>query len=191
MREIVLIFAIVFLTSCLDSNKSEQSRTSANSNDQVFKTVDKPESLTIKEVDVFKRFIKILETDNYNVDTTQSIGTLKFTKYVDLEETERIEFKNNQFKSFHAKRKNPIKNMQDNWYPSFYVYEIYFQDSLKAKDFEKELNGFIRNDDIFNEKYYDYILRNNDRLIYVLCKAKIFEEYTFSYQGKLGELINN
>ena len=81
--------------------------------------------------------------------------------------------------------------MQDNWYPSFSVTEICFQDEKVASKTHKEISEIINNRDIFNEKNYDYILKNGNRLIYVSCVAKIFEEYAFSYKNKIEELIKN
>lgn len=81
--------------------------------------------------------------------------------------------------------------MKDNWYPSFSVTEICFQDELTAAENHGKISEMINRRDIFNEKNYDYILQNVNRLIYVSCGAKIFEEYAFSYKDKIEEIIKN
>lgn len=137
------------------------------------------------------RFIKLLEADNYNIDTIVIIDTLSFSKWEKLEVIDRIDIDRHKFNSFYAKRKNPLKHLRDNWYPSFRVYEICLEDSLLAFEFEKKVNEFISHKDIYNEKNYDYVVLNQDRLIYVTCEAKLFQEYAFNYKSKLLELIKN
>ena len=77
----------------------------------------------------------------------------------------------------------------DKWYPAFTVTEICFSDEQTASKRQQEISEIINNLDLFNEKDYDYILKNGNRLIYVSCGAKIFEEYAFSYKDKIEEII--
>lgn len=139
-------------------------------------------------------FIGLLEKDNYNVESQKQLNKLWFksentNKEFEVDKT--ISFPKSQILSIHAKRKNKLERMQDNWYPSFSITEICFQDEKTASKAHKEISEIINNEDIFNEKNYDYILKNGNRLIYVSCGAKIFEEYAFSYKGNIEEIINN
>ncbi|WP_282037319.1 hypothetical protein [Saccharicrinis aurantiacus] len=141
--------------------------------------------------EVFSRFINILITDNYEIKEASEIDTLRFGKYKDLKQIEKLEIYPSQYKSFIAQNRIPIIQSDKKWFPKFYVFEIELENNLKAIKLEDKLNGFIHHDDIFNEKDYDYILRNQDRLIYVLCRTKMFEEYALNYKSRLQEIIRN
>ncbi len=137
---------------------------------------------------------ELLEKDNYKVEIKEQQNDLWFksekgNKEFEVDKT--ISFSKSQCLSFYAKRKNKLERMQDNWYPSFSVIEICFQNEQTASISHKIISEIINNGDIFNEKNYDYILKNGNRLIYVSCGAKIFEEYAFSYKGKIEEIIKN
>ena len=137
---------------------------------------------------------ELLEIDNYKFESKVQQNDLWFKSEKINEEFEvdkTISFPKSQILSIYAKRKNKLERMQDNWYPSFSVTEICFQDEKVASKTHKEISEIINNGDIFNEKNYDYILENGNRLIYVSCGAKIFEEYAFSYKNKIEELIKN
>lgn len=89
-----------------------------------------------------------------------------------------------------AKGKTPLKNMKGNWYPSFNISEICFPDTVSAAEYCSKIEKIINASDIRNEKYYDYIIQNGDRLIYVCAYAKIWEEYAFSYRERIETLIS-
>jgi len=137
---------------------------------------------------------ELLEKDNYKVESKEQQNDLWFKSEKTNEEFDvdkTISFPKFQILSIYAKRKNKLERMQDNWYPSFSVSEICFHDDKVASKAHKEISEIINNGDIINEKNYDYILENGNRLIYVSCGAKIFEEYAFSYKEKIEEIIKN
>lgn len=137
---------------------------------------------------------ELLEKDNYKIESKEQQNDLWFKSEKTGERFEvnkTISFTKSQILSIYAKRKNKLKQMQGNWYPSFSVTEICFQDEKEASKTHKKISEIINNGDIFNEKNYDYILENGNRLIYVSCGAKIFEKYAFSYKNKIEELIKN
>ena len=135
---------------------------------------------------------ELLEKDNYWVESKEQQNDLWFRSEKadkEFEVDKTMSFPKSQFLSLYAKRKNKLERMEDNWYPSFSVTEICFQDEEAASKTHKEILEIINNGDIFNEKKYDYILRNGNRLIYVSCGAKIFQEYAFSYKSQIEEII--
>ncbi|WP_062060699.1 hypothetical protein [Aquimarina longa] len=135
---------------------------------------------------------KLLEQENYRVEIKEQQNDLWFRSKKNNEKfevDETISFPKSQYLSIYAKRKNKLEQMQDNWYPSFFVTEICFQDESSAAENYRKITQIINRSDIFNEKNYDYIIQNENRLIYVSCRAKIFEEYAFSYQNKIEEII--
>jgi hypothetical protein len=137
---------------------------------------------------------ELLEKDNYSVEIREQQNDLWFKTEKESKEFEvdkTISFPKSQCLSFYVKRKNKLERMKDNWYPSFSVTEICFQDELTAAENHGKISEMINRRDIFNEKNYDYILQNVNRLIYVSCGAKIFEEYAFSYKDKIEEIIKN
>jgi DNA-dependent RNA polymerase auxiliary subunit epsilon len=137
---------------------------------------------------------ELLEKDNYSVEIREQQNDLWFKTEKESKEFEvdkTISFPKSQCLSFYVKRKNKLERMKDNWYPSFSVTEICFQDELTAAENHGKISEMMNRRDIFNEKNYDYILQNGNRLIYVSCGAKIFEEYAFSYKDKIEEIIKN
>ncbi|WP_282144394.1 hypothetical protein [Cellulophaga baltica] len=137
-------------------------------------------------------FKELLEKENYKVEIREQQNNLWFkTEKKNNEVDKTISFSKSQCLSIYAKRKNKLERMKDNWYPSFSVTEICFQDEQTASKNHQEISEIINNRDMFNEKNYDYILKNGNRLIYVSCGAKIFEEYAFSYKDEIKEIVKN
>lgn len=137
---------------------------------------------------------KLLEKDNYKVEINDQRNGLWFRSEKENDEFEidkSISYAESQCLAFYVKRKTKLKGKKDNWYPSFSVTEICFEDEISASKNYQEISNIINNGDFFNDKNYDYILINGHRLIYVSCGAKIFEEYAFSYKGKIEDLIKN
>lgn len=137
---------------------------------------------------------ELLEKENYSVEIREQEYDLLFKTENENNESEvdkTIFFPKSQCLSVYAKRRNKLERMQDNWYPSFSITEICFHDEQTATKSHQEIFEIINNGDLFNEKNYDYILENGNRLIYVSCGAKIFEEYAFSYKSKIEILIEN
>ena len=137
---------------------------------------------------------ELLEQENYKVEIKEQQNDLWFRSENgndEFEVDETISFPKSQCLSIYAKRKNKLERMQDNWYPLFSVTEICFQDESVAVENHRQISNIISRNDIFNEKNYDYILQNGNRLIYVSCGAKIFEEYAFSYKDRIEEMIKN
>ena len=60
---------------------------------------------------------------------------------------------------------------------------------LAIKQLLRRIEAAINSDDIFNEKQYDYLLRNGCALIYVHCNVSLFKEYAFQYRDSLKRLI--
>lgn len=137
---------------------------------------------------------ELLEQENYKVEIKEQQNDLWFKSEKENDEFEvdkTISFPKSRYLSIYAKRKNKLERMQDNWFPSFSVTEICFQDESVAVENHRKISEIISLNDIFNEKNYDYILQNGNRLIYVSCGAKIFEEYAFSYKDRIEEMIKN
>ncbi len=132
------------------------------------------------------KLINILKKDQYEIQDI-AIDSLMFKS----KEMDWISFKNKDFKSYRMKRSFEIPNLDDKFYPGFEIYEVCFENEQTAKDYELQLNNIIRSSDFYNEKQYDYIVRNGNRLIYILARAKMFEEYALLYKSKLEEMINN
>ncbi|MEM7185638.1 MAG: hypothetical protein AAF466_03175 [Bacteroidota bacterium] len=91
--------------------------------------------------------------------------------------------------SFFVKRKHKLEGMRDHWYPSFSVAEICFQDEMASAENLRQITAVIEGNDIQNEKNYDYLVQNGNRLIYVSCNAKIFEEHAFSFKARIEDII--
>ncbi|MFA7445090.1 MAG: hypothetical protein WCY89_04025 [Flavobacteriaceae bacterium] len=142
--------------------------------------------------DKASKFIKLLENDNYAVDFIQNQDSLVFKKPNDndFDIEEKVVFYKDSFKSFRVKRKHPVDG-SENTYPRFEVYEICFDNSEDVVGITKTIDEIINNDDIFNEKDYDFVLTNNNRIIYVSCNVNMFMEYVFSYKPKLEEIIQS
>jgi hypothetical protein len=137
-------------------------------------------------------FIELLKQDNYAINLREDQSGLRFKSYKEGFQVDKtISFPKGNFKTIFAKRKNKLERMTDNWYPSFAVTEICLQDEQTASKSYQEISEIIDNSDLINEKDYDYILKNKNRLIYVICRAKIFEEYAFAYKDKIEEMIKN
>ena len=203
---ILLVLIILTLVGCNDNSLNAETK---NERLELVPEPDKDlrekyeqqqkDSLT-KEIDcsqfskAMTELKELLEKDNYKVEVKEQNNDLWFKSEKtneEFEEDKTISFQKSQILSLYAKRKNKLERMQDSWYPSFSVTEICFQDKKAASKTYKKISEIINNGDIFNEKNYDYILENGDRLIYVSCGAKIFEEYAFSYKEKIEEIIKN
>jgi len=188
MKQLIVILLLTHLLTLISCQNEKQVRVSEKIKDK-----NNKDSSIVSENDVHSnllpQIIQILEKDNYQVDTAKNIEVLYFIRYKGFEEVERIEFTEDQFKSIYAKRKYPIKDIEGNYFPSFHVYEITFKDSIQSKEYENKINEIINNDDPYNEKDYDYILRDNQQLLYVSAGAKIFEEYAFNYKDIFEELM--
>ena len=188
MKPFITLLILMFLfINC--TNKQITDETEITDEFVINESVEK--KCCAEKSSVLNDFIKLLEADNYNIDTIIGIpDTLRFMKWDNRFEI-KIDFTGEQFTTFFAKRKHPLKNMTDSWYPNFRVFEICFDDDQTALEYEKKINEIIWSSDLFNDKNYDYVVRNSDRLIYVTCGAKIFEEYAFKYKEKIYELTKN
>lgn len=135
-------------------------------------------------------FIMLLKQDNYAIYTVDDKSELSFKSYTDDFKVDKlISFNRDNFKTILAKRKHKLEKMTDHWYPSFSVTEICFSDEQTASKYHREISEIINGLDSFNEKNYDYILKNDRRLIYVSCGAKIFESYAMAYKAQLAQLL--
>ncbi len=139
----------------------------------------------------FIEFISVLEQDNYKIDKAPQIDTLKFQTLEDLRVTRSRNFLSEDFSVVLAKRQSPLNRMEGNWFPNFHVFEICFESDQMATHAEKDLNAFINSDDIYNSKNYDYIVRHGNRIVYVTCKAKIFEDHAFKYQSIIEDIVKS
>ncbi|MFD0862834.1 hypothetical protein ACFQ1M_11530 [Sungkyunkwania multivorans] len=189
------------MTVCSCKESKQVDTTSSDTTDSIVQN-DKKQQLTNIEVDEtnseecdfsneFKDIIRLLKQDDYNIDTTLTEDTLKFQIRDRLEIVQSYEFYPKDFKFIFAKRKTRLKEMEDNWYPNFRVYEICFDNEQEAIDYESKLTEVLSSPDIFNDKNYDYLIRNHDRIIYVTCGAKIFEQYAFQYRDTIEKIIKN
>jgi hypothetical protein len=207
---IIIIFTILAVIGC---NENEQKSETKNNRLELVPEPDKDlrEKYEQQQKDSLKtnstqridcnRFSKamtelkeLLEQENYKVEIKEQQNVLCFKSAKENDEfevDETISFPQSQYLTFYAKSKNKLERMQDNWYPSFSVTEICFQDKSVAAENHKQISQIINRNDIFNEKNYDYIVQNGSRLIYVSCGAKIFEEYAFAYKDKIEEMIKN
>uniref|UniRef100_UPI003F6E2F53 hypothetical protein n=1 Tax=Carboxylicivirga taeanensis TaxID=1416875 RepID=UPI003F6E2F53 len=191
MDKIIVILTVIMLTGCSNSGKPKQSDISKKKDSVVISKSLSLINISNDEEEIFASIINLLIADNYEIKDASEIDTLRFGKYKDLEQIENLEIYPSQYKSFKAINKTPIIQSDKDWFPKFYVFEIQLEDTIQAIEIENKLNSFIHHDDIFNEKNYDYVLRNHDRLIYVLCQSKMFEEYALSYKRRLKEIIKN
>lgn len=195
-----LIIIFIFLLSSCNYSKQEKTEMGEYVNELNVRKVSEiiNDESNLKEEDcnefseVMKSLIQLLKIDNYAINQREEQSELLFKSY--NEELNRIDetitFPKGNFKSIYVKRKNKLKNKTDNWYPSFTVTEICFNDTIMASKSYYEISEIIHNHDLLNEKNYDYILKNGSRLIYVSCGAKIFEGYAFSYKPKIEELLS-
>ena len=139
------------------------------------------------------KLIQILKKDNYQIDTVESEGKAfakEHPKYEFKDEKTYIIPKHSCI-SFSAKRKHKLKNKKDNWYPSFRISEFCFSNKELAKNATDTINSIIYNADLINDKNYDYVVLNNNKIIYVSCGAKIFEEYAINYKKHIENLVKN
>ncbi|MFV0531728.1 MAG: hypothetical protein ACK5MD_09885 [Flavobacteriales bacterium] len=199
-RIIYIVFMLSFWVVSCNPDK-QKTFTSLESNNPI-KNLETPDSTIfqtiIKGTDCNKfseamiNFIELLKHDNNEIETKGNQKELWFTSYKEDPKAEKtIIVSRNSFKTIFVKRKNKLERMGDNWYPSFSVTEICFQNEQTALENERNISEIINSFDLSNEKSYDYILNNGNRLIYVSCGAKIFEEYTFAYKEKMEEIIKN
>ena len=194
-----LILFVATVCSCKDSKQVDT--TGSDTTDSIVQNDNKQQIRNIKveetnseECDFSNEFndiIRLLKQDDYNIDTTLTKDTLKFQIRDRLEIIRSYEFDPKDFKFIFAKRKTRLKEMEDNWYPNFRVYEICFDNEQEAIDYESKLTEVLSSPDIFNEKNYDYLIRNHDRIIYVTCDAKIFQQYAFQYRDTIEKIIKN
>ncbi len=157
------------------------------------KVVLKDESVNCNEFsDAMTKFMEHLKQDNYAINIREARTELSFqTEKEEFQVDWTISFPKENFKTIFAKRKNKLERKKDNWYPSFTITEICFRDEQSASNSHQIISEIIDNLDMFNDKNYDYILKNGKSLIYVSCGAKIFEEYAFSYKDKIKEIVKN
>ena len=209
MKKTTRILLVLIILTVVGCNKNSQKSETKKNRLELVPEPDKDlrekyeqqqKDSVAKEIDcsqfskAMTEFKELLEKDNYKVESKEQLNDLWFKSERANEEFEvdkTISFSKPQILTIYAKRKNKLERMQDSWYPSFSVTEICFQDKKAASKTHKKISQIINNGDIFNEKNYDYILENGDRLIYVSCGAKIFEEYAFSYKEKIEEIITN
>lgn len=196
---LTLIFLVVTICSCNESKQVDS--ISSDTSDSIEQNDKKLQMAEIEVADLnsgdcdfsieFQDIIKLLKQDDYYIDTTLAEDTLKFQIRYRLEIVKSYEFLPKDFKFVFAKRKTRLKGMEDNLYPSFRVYEICFDNEQQAIDYEDKLTEVLSSPDILNDKNYDYQIRNHDRIIYVTCGAKIFEQYAFQYRDTIEKIIKN
>ena len=170
---------------------------SCNQDKQRDSTSPEPESKKDIEgvnCDEFSRamidFIALLKRDNYEINPKENQLELSFKSYKEEFKVDKdITFPKDHFKTIFAKRKNKLERMEDNWYPSFTITEICFQNEQLASKSYQDIFEIIDLSDLGNEKNYDYLLQNGNRLIYVSCGAKIFETYALGYKDEIEGII--
>jgi len=194
---LTLILLVVTICSCKESKQVDTE--SSDTSDSIEQSDNKTEIAEIEVADLkdceysseFQDIIQLLKQDDYNIDTSLAEDTLKFQIRDKLEIIKSYEFLPKDFKFVFAKRKTRLKGMEDNWYPNFRVYEICFDNEQEAIEYESKLTEVLSSPDIYNDKNYDYLIRNHNRIIYVTCGAKIFEQYAFQYRDMIEKIIKN
>jgi len=193
-----ILILVLVLASCKQENRREFTNRTSDSIKETTSPSKSETKIEAKESTCkeFSKsmtdFINVLKQDNYRVELREKQDDLSFKSYKEEFEVDKtISFPEHQFKTIYAKRKNKLERMEDNWYPSFSVTEICFPNKLTASENYTAISEIINRYDIDNEKTYDYILQNGNRLIYVNCGAKIFEEYAFGYKERIEEIIKN
>jgi hypothetical protein len=73
-------------------------------------------------------------------------------------------------------------------YVRFEAYEICFADASSAKSCEAKIAKIIDGSDLLNEKIYDFIIRIDNRLIYIATDARIFYESVADIAKKLKKI---
>jgi hypothetical protein len=191
---VIVCCLLVTCYSCFSEATEESAQVIINEvSDSLAIEVDETNSVN-KECNLSKEFeelIAVLELDGYEVDSTAFVDTLRFQILDGLQVMKSRIFLTDDFNSVIAKRKTPLERMEENWFPNFQVFEICFGTEQLAIQGEQELSSFLESNDIYNSKNYDYLTRNKDRIIYVSCKAKIFEDYALKYKSRIEKIIKN
>jgi hypothetical protein len=193
-KYIILSIFILALSACKQEVLKNEKATHTESEKIITKKPEAKNETTRKTCNMTSKsmtdLLHVLKQDNYRIEIREKQDELLFeSRKTGLESYKTISFPKSQFNSVYVKRNNRLEKMKDNWYPGFSVTEICFTDELIASEKYLEISEMINSLDIFNEKNYDYILLNGNRLIYVSCVAKIFEEYAFGYKGTIKEII--
>lgn len=129
----------------------------------------------------FQSFINSLKKDNYKTISSNEDLTLETSG-----KNNKLEFKD--LKGFSAKCNKVLK---DGMYVRFKAYEICFSDIQKAKEYEAKIIKIIDGSDLKNEKIYDFIIRADNKLIYISTDARIFYESVLKIKNKLEKNIKN
>ena len=195
---LISIFIICAFFGC--NNKTEPSeqkneKAIAKTGDSIFKDTLRNKGFPL-DTDCtqfsasINKCIELLKNDNYEINHAETDDELEFKSYKnDFESDKVIIIRNYHFKAFWVKRKHKLDLNDNHWYPSFSVAEICFANAGVASQKHKEISEIIESRDLRNDKNYDYLLKNGNRLIYVSCRAKVFEEYAFYYKPKIEEII--
>jgi hypothetical protein len=130
-----------------------------------------------------QQFVASLKRQNYDISPIAGAKSLVIETYG---KSNRMTFKN--LKGFKAKRKTELRN---GLYVRFTLYEICFENAGRSKMYEAKINSIINGNDLRNEKTYDFIVRNNERLIYITTDARIFYESVLEHKRKLEIKIKN
>ncbi len=135
-----------------------------------------------------KGIIQFLESQGYSSDTTMRSDSLHFVSYDStFNEVEQIKYSSDRFKSARFKKTVPVS---DNFYPRFGIHEILFASSSEAKVAINRLNRIINSPDAINDKTYDYLISNENHLIYVQCNVKGFEKIVLEYKDEFLSIVS-
>lgn len=127
--------------------------------------------------------INTLKKENYKIGLINTDNQLIFETE---KKSSQIKFEN--LKGFNAKCKTELK---DGMHVRFSVYEICLNDSNEAKTYEAKINTIINGNDLTNEKKYDFIIRNKNKLIYITTDARLFYESVVEQRNKIVKIIQN
>tara|TARA_B100000683_G_C12371212_1_gene507252 strand:+ start:254 stop:880 length:627 start_codon:yes stop_codon:yes gene_type:complete len=203
MKTTIYILTILTLIGCSENKqKSETQNNSVEVVKELENEQQKNESLKTNNIKAINcnqfskamtELKKLLEQDNYRVEIKEQQNDLLFavSNFPSISNKDQIKFSfpKSEYLSFYVERKNKLEGTKDNWYPSFSVTEICFQDESTAVENHGKISKIISGNDTFNDKNYDYLLQNGNRLIYVSCRARVFLEYAFSYKDKIKGII--
>ncbi|NNT72743.1 hypothetical protein HKT18_11000 [Flavobacterium sp. IMCC34852] len=131
----------------------------------------------------FDSFINMLKKENYKISLINNDNQLIFETH---KKSNKIKFKN--LNGFDAKCNTEFK---DNMYVRLSAYEICFNDTIEAKSYEAKINKIINGSDLRNEKKYDFVIRNENKLIYISTDARIFYESVVELKNKIIKITQN
>ncbi len=128
-------------------------------------------------------FIKSLKKQNYRITTTKdSKNEIKFNS----NQSNQLQLQFNNVKYYQAKCKKVLK---DKMFVRFNIYEICFNNVEQSIFYENKINKIINGNDIYNEKFYDFVVRNKNQLIYISTNARVFYESVLEHNNELVKII--